>query len=434
MKRLLVALLLLLPVACSGDFDQRVDIARKIGAGSESVGSTANPSAGVFITGSISTGGVFKRGMVTLRPVREDGSIERDDGKNLGVSISLDNGGYQVNLRNANYRGPVVVEVRGGQAEGVLTTGGNPATGLSNPAHVMGQDHVMYGVAPNFEGQSIFNVHVTPLTTFAVTRGEFFGGVSAGMFGLMCRQTADFFGLRGVRQGLPVDFTGTFAFGTDFRYGCVLAALSQVAANAGVANIFDFYQGMAEDGRDDGMLNGSIGFVPNTGVTMPDLSAPDIIGAAFAGNFLAPGNLERKVGFNNTAITPGSELEQIVTILNSARNINSFSYPYNYVVRVPDTVELWPGQQVATRVLAIEHVDPPVSFEAYGDSGGPSFVDFSFVSSSPSNVSVQPFGRIVAAPGAVPGFYTLTLTVSPGALQTFVSGPTKEFTITVRVR
>ena len=432
MKRLPFVLILLLLAACNGDFDQRVDIARKIGTGGESIGSTTNPAAGPFITGAITTGGAFRTGLVTLRRVRDDGQIDFDDARVLGVSISLNNGGYQVNLRDGTYRGPIVVEVRGHDTVDVQTTGSNPATAVSNLTQVMTEDHVFYSVAPNFDGKSIFGVNVTPLTTFAVTRGQYYGGVSAGMFGLMCQQTAEFFGLDGIRQNLPQDFCNTLSFGTDFKYGCVMATLSQVAANIGVANIFDFYLGMAQDGRDDGLLNGSIGFVPNTGVLMPNLSAPNFLGAALEDDYLAPGNLEAVVDFDSTNAVAGSTLREIIDALDAPRNINNVTRAYDFVVRVPSFLEIAAGNEYSPRVFALDQIDGP-SFEAYGDSGGPSFVDFNFVSSSPGNVSIQPFGRIVAAVGAAAGDYTITLTVQPAPAQTFVTGDVFTFTFTVRV-
>ncbi|MCC6574672.1 MAG: hypothetical protein IT462_12895 [Planctomycetes bacterium] len=434
MKRLSPLLLLLLIAGCTGDFDQRVDIARKIGAGGASIGSTTNPAAGTFITGQISTGGVVRDALVTLRRVRDDGQIDLDDNNALGVSVSLSNGAYQVNLRDNSYRGAIVVEVRGRNINGIQSTGANPATAVSNLTHIMRDDHVLWTVAPNYEGRSIFGVQVTPLTTFAVRRGEFLGGVSAGMFGLCSQQTAEFFGLPRIREGVPTDFCGTVSFGNDFSYGCVMAALSQVAANAGIANVWDFYLGMAQDGRDDGILNGSIGFVPNTGVVMPNLSAANLIGQAFEDDFLAPINPERSgVAFDNTFATPGTELRILIDHLNTSRNINNYSRTYEHIVRVPEFIELVRGQVYPTHFLAIDQIDVPI-FEAYGDSGGPCFVDFDFTSSAPGSVDVLPFGRIAVDAGAAPGFYTLTLTVSPASAQVFVDGPTQTFTIGVQVR
>ena len=69
-----------------------------------------------------------------------------------------------------------------------------------------------------------------------------------------------------------------------------------------------------------------------------------------------------------------------------------------------------------------------------GDSARPSLPEFVWVSSSPADVDVQPYGTITANALATPGTYTLALTVRPALGQTLLTGPTQNYTVTVRVR
>jgi hypothetical protein len=102
------------------------------------------------------------------------------------------------------------------------------------------------------------------------------------------------------------------------------------------------------------------------------------------------------------------------------------------ILRVPGGMDIDRGEESSTRIFAIDTIGG-TSVESYGDSGGPSFVSYAFVSSSPANVTVLPFGRVSVPLSATPGTYTLTLTVSPMLAQTLVTGLTQIFTITVHV-
>lgn len=436
-----VAALLAL-AACKGDFDQREELSRTINPGGGSTGTVANPNESSFVRGVASIGGVVRNAVVVLRPINLDGSVDWDDNNTLGQGITFSNGIYQVSVQRSNYRGPILVEVRGQNSIGTVTEGGNPATAVTQKFHVMGPTHVMFSVLPYYEGSSSGDTFVSPFTTFAVTRSLAFdgtiagvtGGISTGLFGLTCQQTARFFGLAQVRASQPADFAGSGGFGTDQLQSWALAGLAQVARNIGVANVFDFWQGLANDGADDGIANGSIGFVPNTGVAMPDLSQAGLIGDALLNNFMAPGNPDRLVGPDSTTLASGSNLAQLIAALDGARNINNVTVLYDFVFRVPTLVETTRGAVVRTSVLACQQIGGSTSFHPFGDSGGPSFVDFAWSSSSPANVSVQPFGRISVAPTAPNGDYTLTLTVQPKIGQVFVTGATRTYSVLVRVR
>ena len=420
--------------ACEGDFDQRVDVARTIGDGGDSTGTTVNPSNGEFVRGNVSIGGSGRFALVTLRPVKPDGSIDFDDSNALGVTSTFNNGIYQAIVRNRNYRGPIVVEVRGQNVAGVQSDGGNPATASSQQLHVMNGGHVLYGVMPLFEGFSAGDVNVTPLTTCAVTRAQFLGGMSAGMYGLTNVNLGQHFGMSAIRTQLPFEFANSGSFGNNLTYSYVMAALSQVARNIGVANVWDFYLGMSRDCLDDGILNGSIGFVPNTGVAMPDLSAASILSNALQNDYLAPGNIDRVRAPDNTGIVPGSELANLIAALTPARNINGSTYTYELILRVPGTISVAAGNEYGTRIFSVDQFGSSTYLEPYGDSGGPCFVNYQFVSSSPANVSITPFGRITVPLGATPGNYSVSLTVSPAPAQTLITGPTRTFGFTVNVK
>jgi hypothetical protein len=418
--------------ACDGTFDQRVEVADTIPGGTGATATTPNPAGGIFVRGTVSIGGAVKDALVMLRPVKQDGSIDFNDGNALGVTLTFSNGIYQAYVRDKSYRGPIVVDVRGRNVSGVVSQGGNPATSATQQFHEMGTGHTMYGVLPSFEGKQVGDVNVTPLTTCAVTRGLFFGGVSAGMFGVCQRNVGDFFGIGHIRTFVPSEFARSGSFGDYEMYGYVMATLSQVARNIGVTNVFDFYEGMSRDCLDDGDLNGSIGFVPNTGVPMPDLSAANILGDALNDDYLAPGNVERARGPDNTGVSAGSALANLITALTAARSIGAPTYTYDLILRVPGGMDIDRGEESSTRIFAIDTIGG-TSVESYGDSGGPSFVSYAFVSSSPANVTVLPFGRVSVPLSATPGTYTLTLTVSPMLAQTLVTGLTQIFTITVHV-
>jgi hypothetical protein len=437
---LLLALCMVVLAGCEGDFDQRIDEAGTQGPGDGSTGSIVNPDSN-FVRGFASTGGAVRNAVVTLRPINDDGSIDFTEAGLLGTGFTFSNGIYQVSLRR-QYRGPILVEIRGQNTLAVPSDVGNPATARTEKFHPMNPGHVMYSVLPHYDGYSTGDTHVTPLTTVAVMRGLSFdgsiagvqGGVGMGMFGLMCQQVARYFGLERIRAVSPTDFALSGGLPGSKNYSYVLAALSQAAKDLGVANINDFWLGMSQDAFDDGVLNGSIGYVPNTAVPMPDLSAASLIGDALFNNYLDPNNLERIPGTDNTEVTPGSTLGQLVTHLDTARDINAIALDYELTVRIPDDMTLTQGDIVYTRTTVLKRLGNGTNFHPFGDSGGPGFVEFDFVSSSPANVDVQPFGRIVVNPLAPDGDYTITLNVSPRAGQTFITGPSDSYSFNVRVR
>jgi hypothetical protein len=304
-------------------------------------------------------------------------------------------------------------------------------------------DHFLYAVVPLYDGYNSLDNHVTPLTTVAVMRGLAFdgsiagvtGGVGAGMYGMTCRQVGEFFGNTKVRAALPSDFARSGGFGDDTVQAYVLASLSQLAKDIGVANVWDFWLGMAQDAGDDGELNGSIGFVPNTGVPMPDLGQAGLLGATLRDNYLDPNNGERVIKKDNNDIDSGSRLDELISDLDTARDINAGpTLAYDLTLRVPGTFTVAAGGFAQARVISVDQVGGSISFHPYGDSGGPSFVEYDWVSSAPGQVDVQPFGRIEVAPGTPDGDYTLTLTVRPLPGQTFVTGPTETHTVTIKVR
>jgi hypothetical protein len=423
--------------ACSGDFDQRRDEARTIGPGQGSTGTIANPNTGLFVRGVASVGGSVVDAFVTLRPINPDASVNWDDASILGTGTTFGTGVYQVSVNDGNYRGPILVEVRGGGN----ARGGNPATAISQKFHTMRSDHAMYSVVPVFEGYSVTRVDVSPFTTIAVARCLAFdgsiagvnGGIAAGMFGLVCQQVAEYFGLDRVREVIPNDYAASGVFGNSDLAGRVMAALSQLARNIGVANVFDFYAGLWLDTRDDGVLNGSIGLVPGTPAAMPDLSAPGILGAALHDDFMDPFNLERVTGGDNTQIATGGAVDLLITHLDSIRDINDAVRAYELVLRIETALTIAAGGVHATRIIALDRIGSSIEFHPYGDSAGPSFVEFAWVSSAPAVLSVQDYGRITVDASAPAGHYTLSLTVQPAAGQTFVTGPVTTYTINIYV-
>ncbi|MCA8946709.1 MAG: hypothetical protein KDB29_10820, partial [Planctomycetes bacterium] len=154
MRRFLPLLLLLSAVvaACNGEFDQRQDEAKTQGAGGSSTGTLPNQNGPAFIRGVVSNAGTIDDAYVTLRRINDDASI--DFTGNIGVGRSFSNGIYQIFLTDTGYRGPILVEVRGG----VGARGANPATALSNKFHDFRADHVMYGVVPLYDGYSVIDV------------------------------------------------------------------------------------------------------------------------------------------------------------------------------------------------------------------------------------------------------------------------------------
>lgn len=433
------AALFALASACTGDFDQRVDEARQISGGGGSTGTLPNPKGDLFIRGVISTAGTVRNASVTLRRVFTDGSVNWDDADILGAGISFSNGIYQLTLYDDDYRGPILVEVRA-RANSV-TEGANPATAVSNKYHRMDSSHYLYSVVPMFDGYSVENVHVTPLTTAAVMRGMSFdgsiagvtGGVGTGMFGLMCKQVAEFFGLNYIRARLPRDFAKSGSFGDQTLYSHVLAALAQVAKDAGVSNYWDFWLGMALDAGDDGELNGSIAFVPNTGVVMPDLSQSALIGNALM-NYLDPSNSERVISTTSNSAGPSTSLGQLVAVLDSARTMGSGTVVYDTNLRLPGSITIGDGGEAQTFIITLDQLGSGINFEAYGDSAGPSFVEYLWSSTAPGMVDVQDYGRITVAPGTPNGNYTLNLTIRPAIGQSYVTGPQSNHTVTVKVR
>lgn len=436
----LCTLYLLLP-ACSGEFDQREEQADRVNPGGASTGTLANPQGSPFVRGAVSIAGAVRHAGVTLRPVRSDGSVDWDDNSILGAGSTFDNGIYQLKLYDQSYRGPILVEVRA--RSGFNAEGANPATAVSNKFHPMGADHFLYSVVPMFEGLDSFDNHVTPLTTVAVTRGMAFdgsiagvqGGVSAGMFGLVCRQVEEFFAVPRVRASLPIDFAGSGgATGTSDLQSYVIAAMSQLAHDRGVSNVWDFWLALAQDAADDGILNGSIGFIPNTGAIMPDLSQGNLLGAALRDSYLDPNNLERVIAKNNTDILPGGLLEQQIAALDFARDINAgATREYDLTLRLPGSLTIAAGEQSQTFILNVDQLGDGTNFHPYGGSSGPGFVEYIWNSSAPGLVDVLDYGLISVAPTAPTGNYSLSLTIQPAPGQNFVTGAVLTHSITVRV-
>ena len=427
--------------ACSGDFDQRVEEAEIVSPGHGSIGTLPNPDSSPYIRGAVSIGGAVRNAGVTLRAVNSDGTVNWNDSEILGAGVTFNNGIYQLSLYDEDYRGAILVEVRA-RAE-FKAEGGNPATAISQRVHQMEAGHFMYTVVPLYDGYSSIDNHVTPLTTAAVMRGMAFdgsiagvmGGVGAGMFGMTCRQFGDFFGDIKVRASLPADFARSGGFGEDKRQSFVLAALSQLAKDLGVANVWDFWLGISQDAGDDGELNGSIAFVPNTGVPMPDLGQAGLLGTTLRDNYLDPGNSERVIDKDNTEIGSGTGLANLITTLDTARDINaSPTYFYDLTLRVPSETVIAPGGFGQARVISVDQIGGSINFHPYGDSGGPCFVQYEWVSSVPGQVDVLPYGRIEVAPTTPNGDYELSLTVRPFAGQTFVDGPVETHTVMVKVR
>lgn len=435
-----LAALLLLLGACTGDFDQRVEEAKTVNPGGGSTGTLPNPSGNLFIRGVASVAGVVRNAAVTLRPVGSDGAVNWNDADILGAGITFSNGIYQVTLYDEDYRGAILVEVR--SRTGFTSECGNPATAISQKFHAMAAGHFLYSVVPVFDGYSVVEVDVSPLTTVAVMRGLAFdgsiagvtGGVGAGMFGLMCQQVAEFFGLDRIRGVVPRDFAKSGGFGTESLYAYVLAGLSQLAKDLGVANIWDFWLGMAQDAGDDGELNGSIGLVPNTGVTMPDLGQAGLLGNALLVNYLDPANSERVISTDSGDINPGDSLDQLITLLDSVRDIDTAVRTYDMTLRIPAEFTIAPGNDAQTRMITLKQLGSSTEFHPFGDSAGPSFVEYFWVSSAPGMVDVQPWGRITVAPGTPNGNYSLSLTIRPAIGQTFVTGAVSNHTVIVRVR
>lgn len=436
-KLLLLSVIPMLALcACDGDFDQRQEQAETIGAGGGSTGSLANPNLKFFIRGTASTGGSVADATVILRPINPDASVDWDDNNALGTGVTFSNGIFQIYMVDGRYQGPILVEIRGGG----IAKGGNPATAVSNKYHAMTSAHVLYTVVPMFDGYSVVRVDATPLTTVAVARSLAFdgtiagvtGGIATGMFGLVCQQTAEFFGLDRIRERIPVDYAASGSFGNEDLYGRVMAALSQLAKDVGVTNVFDFYLGMYQDALDDGELNGSIAVVPNTPIAMPDLGQANLLGNALLNNYMDPLNLERTRGGDNTQISTGGSVDNLITFLDTARDIDNAVRTFDTTVRVENTIRLSQGDTYQTRVAAMDYLGG-TDFHPYGDSAGPSFVEFNWSSSSPGNISVAPFGLITVNAAAPDGTYTLTLTIQTLAAQTFVTGPTEVHTIEVEV-
>ena len=436
----LVIGLLLLLASCTGEFDQRQEVAEQTVPGGKSVGTVANPNSGVFVRGACSIGGAVRNALVTLRPISLDGSVDWDDHNALGRGVTFDNGIYQVHVQRP-YRGPVLIEVRGQNAVSVVSDGGNPATSVSAKFHAMGPHHVLYSVLPFHEGASSDGTHVTPFTTLAVARSLSFnggiagvqGGIATGLFGLTCRQAARFFGLSNVRSSLPSDLAASGGFGLDALQAYALAALSQLARNLGVNNVWDFWLGLWLDGLDDGRANGSIGFVPGTGIGMPDLGQAGLLGDALFNDYLAPGNPDRPFNPDNTMIA-GTPLGALAADLGAARDIDAATVDYDIVLRVPGEFELLRGTELRTSVLACQRIGAGTDFHPLGDSGGPSFVEFNWTSAAPGVLAILDYGRIRAATFAPVGDYEILLTVQPRAGQTFVTGPVQQYLFIVRVR
>jgi hypothetical protein len=431
--------LYLFTAACTGDFDQRVEQARRINPGGTASGTLANPDGSVFIRGAVSMAGVVRNAGVVLRPVRSDGSVDWDDANILGNGITFNNGIYQVTMNDRRYRGAILVEVRA--RTGFDSEGASPATAVSRKFHPMGPEHFLYTVVPAFEGYASVDNHVTPLTTVAVLRGKAFdgsvagvqGGVSAGMFGLMARQVAEFFAIPRVRSTMPQDFAASGGLeSNDDLQAYVLAALSQIAKDLGVTNVWDFWLAMALDASDDGELNGSIGFIPNTGVLMPDLGQGNLVGRALHDGYLDPNNLERRISKNNTNMVPGGALEQLIAALDLPRDINALTtFEYNLTLRLPDSLTIAAGETYQTRIINVELLPDGVRFEPYGDSAGPGFVEY--VWTTPAGISVSDFGLISVTAGTPAGSYQVSLTIQPAAGQSFVAGETIAHEISVRV-
>ena len=401
--------------ACwEGNFDQRVRVDIEEIRGRAFDGVNSNPASGFGkVIGVATTAGPVRAGRVSLYPVSPTGTIQDGDEDTLGNGMSsVVSGEFSATLRRA-YRGPVIVSVRRTELGGTPTSYADAARASTTPNAAFGDDDELLGYVLDFPNASDAVV-VSPLTTLAVERAIWLGGISSGNLSIAARQVGGFFGMTSARETVPDDLRERSASsqGANMAQNLALAAISQLALDAHVAS-GNVWHALRLDIRDDGELNGSIGYIPGSAVRLSNLGAADYIGSVLLEEeYLAIHNAENLSGYDLRKATEGSKLRETLDFLNGARALADVTLAIAESTLVRPVLRLKPGERASLGVRAFDHQGSGYCLVFASD--GPSVLDVSAISNDLTVATiVDEFWVSVPEAAEIGSVATVTVRVRP---------------------
>ncbi|MCK6440413.1 MAG: hypothetical protein L6Q71_09480 [Planctomycetes bacterium] len=377
--------------ACAeGDFDQRLraDIDAQREDAFDDINSNPTTKHGK-VSGEIGTGGPLTSARVSLMPVDVDGTLLDDEDDSLGNTITaLSKFGAHL---QSKYEGPVIVAVRGFELSGSRTTYAHPALGDSSPRVDMADDDELLGFV--LDAPNALNARaITPLTTLAVERAVFLGGLSSGNLSIASRQVAEFFGFTDTRDSRGDDLTDNESLESSLAINLAQAAISQIARNANVppANV---WRALRLDIRDDGEMNGSAGLIPGSASALPDLTAVGIIGTdLLREGWLAADNEENVSTLNIEDVAAGGSLDELLDFLDTPREFSDTTPEIEESSQEFASINLEQGETASLGIRAFDRVGVQIFLVVSSDGPTPALLEAT--SSDPDICAIDADNRL----------------------------------------
>ncbi len=440
-----LAALFALAGCTEGDFDQRVrgDIDQLRAESFTDINSNprddlrTGPDA---VVAEVTTGGFVVGARVLLHPIGYDGLPDLSDAALLGNSVSRM--AFQTGVIGPArsrftatvtkpYSGAILVRVLPFTAGSEPATYAHPAQGLTQPRIAFAPEDEMFGFVPDFpnRGEAIV---VSPITSMAVERARWLGGLSGGNLNLAALQVGRFFGMDHARATTGSNLlSNSGRQGNSEAHDMVMAAISQLAVMAGTTPM-RISHALTLDVRDDGEPNGSIGVIPGTAYPMPDFGAPGYIGALLIrGGYLQQGNTQNTGPYRVADLDPGRRIAAAVDFLDTSRQLSDFAPVLEEVSQEYLTLELKNGEISTLGLRGFTLIGE--SLYLVSSSDGPTVLQRTATSSNLGAVTVLPDGRIRANPLAPIGLTSVvTVRIRPDGV--FLTGSyDRSFEILVRV-
>lgn len=365
-----------------GDFDQRIRGEIDQLRAESFTGINSNPRDNPRtdpppVTGDVTTGGFVTFGRVLLHPIDDLGVADVSEAAVLGNGVSVitqevnsnrpPSSRFSATVRRP-YEGAILVRVVPNSALTEVAQIAHPALGRTSPRVEFGAGEELWGYCPGFPSNGDAVV-VSPLTTMAVARAMWLGGLSTGNLSLASRQVGLFFGVSHTRRTVGNNLTGaSFSVAGAIHEDLVMAAISQLAAEAGVSPLA-VLRGLVMDVRDDGDLNGSSGLIPGSGMLLPSLGQPGYVGARLIENgWLRAGNSENLSGY--LAARDFSSVQEAIAFLDTARSLDDYPQELVDVTQAFTSVTLAPGGSTRLGLRGFTIVDSLLYAVAGSDGPG----------------------------------------------------------------
>jgi len=377
------------------------------------------------VVAEVTTGGFVTGARVLLHPVGFDGLVDLSESGQLGNSITRLASPTRVigparsrftATVSREYSGAILVRVLPLTAASVPASFAHPARGLSEPRLEMESGDELIGFVPDFPNRSEAIV-ISPLTTLAVERARWLGGVSGGNLSLASLQVGRFFGLHHSRETAGSNLLSNVGrTGLAEPQDMAMAAISELARLAGTTPL-RVTRALQLDIRDDGELNGSAGLIPGTAYSLPDFGAPGYLGAVLIrGGYLQQGNLENVGPYRVQDLDPGRRVASLVDYLDTTRRLSDFTPVLEEVSQEFTTLEMRAGETATLGLRGFTLVTEALYL--VGSSDGPTVLQRTISSSNLGAAIILPDGRIRANPLAPVGVSSVvSVRVQPDGVQ-----------------